>query len=236
MNPLKNVLKTGYYASLFLAIVTLITFGFAMTAIPVAGEFCPQDCSEYPYLDTVAQFPKDFIWMYLAQFVILLFLVFMLCLHYVAAIAVKIYSHIGLVFAMISGTVLLLDLFIQSSVVPASLMNNETEGLALLIQYNPHGVFIAMEELGYLLMGLSLLFMSFVFSKEKGSLATSLRLLFLVAFAGTIIAFVTIILVRGVVRNDLFEVMTISINWFTLIVAGFLASKFFRRKIKSLIN
>lgn len=34
-------------------------------------------------------------------------------------------------------------------------MHGETEGITLLTQYNAHGIFIALEELGYLLMSLS---------------------------------------------------------------------------------
>jgi len=34
----------------------------------------------------------------------------------------------------------------------------------MMIQYNPHGVFLALEELGYLLMSLSFLFMAPVFA------------------------------------------------------------------------
>jgi hypothetical protein len=29
-------------------------------------------------------------------------------------------------------------------------MNGETDGLSILTQYNPHGIFIALEEIGYL--------------------------------------------------------------------------------------
>ena len=41
----------------------------------------------------------------------------------------------------------------------------ETEGIALISQYNGHGIFIAMEELGYIIMGLSFLFLTPVFNR-----------------------------------------------------------------------
>jgi hypothetical protein len=44
------------------------------------------------------------------------------------------------------------DYYIQFSVIPMSLINRETERIPLLIRYNPHGIFLAMEELGYLVM------------------------------------------------------------------------------------
>ena len=43
-----NTLKFGFYASLSLAILTFITFGFALMAIPPAGPYYPGDCMSYP--------------------------------------------------------------------------------------------------------------------------------------------------------------------------------------------
>ena len=74
------------------------------------------------------------------------------------------YGQIGLSFALLSAGVLLGDYFVQFSVVPVSLMNGQTEGIALLTQYNPYGAFIVLEELGYLLMGLSFAFLAPVFA------------------------------------------------------------------------
>jgi hypothetical protein len=56
--------------------------------------------------------------------------------------------------------VLLGGYFVQFSMVPVSLMNGQSEGIALLTQYNPYGVFIVLEELGYLLMSLSFVFLA----------------------------------------------------------------------------
>ena len=48
----------GFYAAILTAVVTLVTFVLALTAIPISGPNCLSDCIEYPYLDTVAQFSK----------------------------------------------------------------------------------------------------------------------------------------------------------------------------------
>jgi hypothetical protein len=63
-------------------------------------------------------------------------------------VALRIRGQIGLSFALIAAGVLLSIYFVQFSVVPVSLMNGQTEGIALLTQYNPYGVFIVLEELG----------------------------------------------------------------------------------------
>ena len=90
--------------------------------------------------------------MYLAVIQLLAYTIFVVALHAIAPQPKKIFSQIGLVFALMAGFVLLSDYFIQFSVVPVSLMNGETDGIALLTQYNPHGIFIVLEELGYLLI------------------------------------------------------------------------------------
>lgn len=52
-------------------------------------------------------------------------------------------------------------------IVPISLAKNETDDLGLIIQYNSHGLFIALEELGYILMSFSLASLIPIFSKKK---------------------------------------------------------------------
>jgi len=60
------------------------------------------------------------------------------------------------VLSTIAALTLLADYFVQLTVVQPSLLAGERDGIALLSQYNPHGLFIALEELGYLLISLSL--------------------------------------------------------------------------------
>jgi hypothetical protein len=110
----------------------------------------------------------------LAMILVLSYLVLMVSIHAYASQDWKIFSQIGLSFAVIAALILLVDYFVQFSVVPISLMSGETEGIALLTQYNPHGIFIALEELGYILMSLSFLFVAPVFA-DKTRLGSSVR-------------------------------------------------------------
>ena len=171
----------GYYAAIATAVLTVVTFGFAINAIPISGANCVGDCIDYPYLNTVGQFPKDFIWMPLAMMLVLAYVTLMVSIHAHAPSEKKIFSQAGLAFALMAAVVLLIDYFVQFSVVPVSLMNNETEGLPLLIQYNSHGVFIALEELGYILMALSFLFMAPVFARSSRT-ESAIRWIFIIAF------------------------------------------------------
>ena len=71
-----------------------------------------------------------------------------------------IFGTLGLGLAVASMAVIAIDYFIQLRVVQPSLLNGESEGLAIMSQYNPHGVFIALEELGFLLAGLAFCFLA----------------------------------------------------------------------------
>jgi hypothetical protein len=224
----KNEIRVGYYSSLLLAVITLITFGFAITAVPVSGAFCPENCVDYPYLDTLKQFPKDFIWMYLAVVLNLVYVVYMISIHFYASEEKKIFSQIGLIISIMSALILIVNYFIQSSVIPASLKSGETEGIPLLIQYNSHGLFIAMEELGFILASLSFLFMAIVFGNEN-RLVFSIKWIFLIAFVLTVLSFVYVSFRHGIVRDDYFEITVISIVWLVFIINGILASIVFRR-------
>ncbi len=227
-----NMNMMGFYTSIFLTVMTLITFGFAIMAIPISGINCP-DCLEYPYLDTLSQFPGDYLWMFPATLLIMTYLIFIVSVHSFASGKNKIFSRISLVFAIVSSVVLLSCYFIQFSVIPASLMNGETDGIALLTQYNPHGVFIALEELGYLMMSFSFLFIAPVFTNNN-RVEKSIRWIFIIAFILAIIAFSFVTIKHGIVRKDRFEIIVILINWFVLMTTGILTGIVFRRALKQI--
>ncbi len=70
--------------------------------------------------------------------------------------------------------VLLIDYYIQVTVMQPSLVKGQLDGWAMLTMYNPHGVFIALEEIGYLLMSVVFLCLALVFvGSAAGSSAAS---------------------------------------------------------------
>lgn len=227
-----HVNRVGFYSALLTTLLTAVTFGFAIVAVPTSGANCLAGCFDYPYLDTLGQFPKDYRWMVPAMIMILVYLVFMAALHQAAPQPRKIYSQIGLIFASFAGLVLLADYFLQFSIVPVSLMHGETEGITLLTQYNAHGVFIVLEELGYLLMALSFLF--FVPGIAPHSrLERAARWVFGISFGLAVAALVYFSLIYGLDRQDRFEVTIISITWLALLINGTLFSFIFSRKLKA---
>ena len=223
----------GFYSAVLTAVATIVTFGLAITAVPISGANCPAECVDYPYLDTVSQYPKDFLWMLPAMLLVLGYVTLTVSIHFYAERQKRIFSQVGLTFSMIAAAILLSDYYLQFSIVPVSLMNAETEGLAMLIQYNPHGVFLVLEELGYLMMSLSFLFVAIALSNTS-RLESVIRWIFMIGFVLVIISLAVISITYGLERLDRFEIFVISIDWLTLIVNGILLSIVFRRRLNGI--
>jgi len=228
-NKVSNVI--GYYAALALAVITVITFALGIMAVPISGANAPGGGLPYPYLDTLQQFPQDYFWMIGAMLLLLTYVVLMVSINSIVDEGKKLISRLGVLFSVMASVILLLNYFIQVSVVPVSLAHNETAGITLITQYNPHGIFIAVEELGYILMSISFLFLAFVFDGQ-GRLEAWIKWIFMVSFVLTAGAFLLILAVFGIERQDRFEVIVISINWLVLIINGILLSVFFNRRFK----
>lgn len=213
------------------SVVTSITLVIAFLTPPLSGPFCEGGCFEYPYTGIISRFPRDYFWMYPAIIVSLLYLVLMVCIHYYASAERKIFSHIGLSISLIASTILIIDYFVQVSVIQPSLVKGETDGVAILSQYNPHGLFIALEEIGYLLMSLSFICVAPVFSSAN-RLHKALRVTLAAGFPMATAGLILITVKYGIMREYIFEVMIISIVWLELIIASLLLARIFRREFR----
>jgi len=218
----------GFYTAILMTVVTVITFGIAIFTPPISGPSCVDSCIEYPYLDIVSRFPRDYLWMYLAIILTLIYVVFMACIHNYASVGKKLFSQIGLSIALMAATILIVDYFLQLSVIQPSLESGETEGIALLTQYNPHGIFIALEEIGYLLMSVSFLCIAPIFSSSD-RVERAIRWIFSLSFFLAIITLIVVSLLYGIDRSYRFEIIVISIDWLVLTVTGMLVSIVFKR-------
>jgi hypothetical protein len=227
----KSYLTFGMYSAFLLSFLTIVTFGFAMMAIPPSGPYCPGNCMEYPFTDLLLYYPRDYYWMYLAIFQVFTFTVFIVTNHYNTHASRRLFTLLSISFTLISSTVLLIAYFTQFSVVPISVMKGETDGIALLTQYNDHGLFIAMEELGYITMSVALFFLAFAFSKSTRS-ERVIRIILITQLFLTITAFIFYSVKFGIERSYRFEVATITINWLAIIVVGILVGLFFKKNLK----
>lgn len=220
--------KFGYYCAVTTTVLTVITFGIAICTPPLSGPFCQGACLQYPYTDSMNRFPRDYFWMYPAIILSFSYLAMMLSIHQITRIEKKLYSMISVSFAVMSALVLSVDYFIQVSVIPPSLLAGETDGLALISQFNPHGIFIVLEELGFLFMMFSFFVLLPVFSGTN-SLEKAIRWTVILGCACTIVSFILISLLYGINREYRFEIAVISIVWIELIVLGILFTRHFKR-------
>lgn len=233
MNAERTNLRFGRYASLAVVIMTVITWVAAMFAVPPAGPYCIGDCMEYPFSDLLDYYPRDYYWMYLAIFQVFAYLLFMVSNYVLARTERKVFGLSSMAFSIITAMVLLTAYFVQFSVVPISMMKGETEGIALLTQYNGHGIFIVLEDLAYITMSISFLFLALTFSPES-RLENAIRLIFLIAFPLIVLSFVSYTILYGPDRSYRFEVAAITVDWLVLISTGILLSIHLRKKLKKL--
>ena len=201
------------------------------------GFVSPVRYISYPYVDVASStcgglqvvscefILMDYIWLYPAFLLAPIFVVLMACIHYYAPVDRTIFSQIGLSFALVYAAVIMTDYFIQWTVVQPSMLSGETEGLSLFTQYNPHGIFIALEGLGYLMMNMAFLSAAPVFA--GGRLERAIRWVFVMSFVLAVGSFAGLSLLGYDIVA--FEVTIITINCTALIVSGALLSVLFRR-------
>jgi hypothetical protein len=131
-------------------------------------------------------------------------------------------------FAFLSMALFVIDYFLQVSVIQPSLVLGETDGIALLSQFNAHGVFIVLEEMAFIMMSMSMLFMTPVFAGQTKT-EKAVRWIFAGDFLLTIVSFVLFTIFYGIFREYRFEVAAFSINWLALVASGILLSIIFRK-------
>ena len=218
-------MRLGFWAAVLTVGIAAV---FAALAIPTparSGPFCVTGCVAYPYIDVAQFIPGDYLWLVPGILLAPTVVVLMACIHACADEARKTWSRIGLSFAVLYAVVILMDYVLQLAVVVPSLQAGETDGLSLFTQYDPHGIFIALEALGYAMLTAALLFAAPVFI--GGRVERVIRGLFSLSFVLAVVAFVGLALLG----HDLvaFEVTVLLITWTVLISSGALLSVVFRR-------
>src|SRR5450759_4052482 len=141
--------RLGFWTAI-LTVFVVAVFAVVGIATPArSGPFCGNACVAYPYVDVAQFIPGDYLWLLPGILLAPTFVVLMACIHAHAAEPKQIYSRIGLSFALVYAVVILVDYYLQLTVVVPSLQAGETEGLSMFTQSDPHGLFIALETLGY---------------------------------------------------------------------------------------
>jgi len=116
------------------------------------------------------------------------FLVLMVSVHYYAATEKKIWSHVGIVFAVMYAVLISINYYVQLTLVVPHMLRGEVESIRFLL-FTPFDSFLySVDILGYSFMSLSTLFGAFVFT-EPGVERTAQR--FMIA-NGLILPFIAL--------------------------------------------
>lgn len=225
----KMLYYVGFISSTALAAAAAVTFAIAICTPPISGPFSAGGGITYPYTDIISRFPRDYYWMYPAMLLMLNYVIYMVCIDRYAGMQQKVFSRTALLFACLSAGILFVNYFVQVSVIQPSLINGETDAIAILTQYNPHGIFIALEEVGYIVMSVSILFLVPVFT-GTGRIQAGIRWIAILGFILTAVSLIVISAIYGVGREDRFEIAVITIDFMALILLGILSGILFRQE------
>lgn len=205
------------------AVLTAVTAAVALVigvfTLPHGGPYCRSNCVGYPYTGGAEFVPRDFWWMYPALLVALLAVVLMMGLPRRPSAHAALAARVAVMLATIAAGLLVTDYAVQLTAVQPSLLKKETDGLGLWSQFNPHGVFIALENAGYLLLALAFVAIG-VAMAARGRPERAARIVFIAGGTATPLALIGY---AAAYRADLdyrFEVAGIAVDWLVLIVAG----------------
>lgn len=220
-------MRFRYLSACSTAALTIVTFLISVMTVPLSGPMCVGNCFTYPFDGIASRFPRDYYWMVIAIIQVVSYLILLVNIHDYATLQKKVWSLLGVCFGTISAGTLILTYFIQLVVIQPSLLHGESDGIPLLTQFNPHGLFIALEEIGYILMAISFFFIGLVFS-EDGRLGKTARWIFQFGFFVVIALLLFYLFAYGHEREYRFEIAVISVDWLVLTIASILLAKIFK--------
>jgi len=159
----KTVNRIGFWSAILTTVWTIwfiVAFGSYMSSLP----------SEWPGIEAFAASfePIPYIaWVIPCLLLTLTFPVVMSCIHYYVPDDKKIWSLLGLVFAVMYGAVLAANYWVLLTLVRESLLSGYTEGLEWFVIGSPHSITNTIEGIGYGFMGLAAIFVSQVFDGNR---------------------------------------------------------------------
>jgi hypothetical protein len=125
--------------------------------------------------------------------------------------------------------ILVVDYASQLAFIQPALLLDETDGLSPWSQYNPHGVFITLETVGYVLLNLAFLFIGISMVRTPWRLWSAAGWVFVCGGALTLVLLLFYSALYRVRLDYRFEVAAIIVTWLVLIAASVLLSIAFLR-------
>jgi len=173
--PGKAVSQVGFWSAV-LATVWAVWF------ITVFGIYAPGVLAEWPGVEAFAAPFESTPYLLCVLPCLLLALTFPVLIssiHFRTPEDRRIWSWLGLIFAIMYGAALSIDYWLLLTVVRESLLSGYSEGLAWFVTGSPHSIASTLESIGYAFMGLTMLFVSRAFEGER--LERWLRWVFMVS-------------------------------------------------------
>lgn len=172
---IQTVSRLGFWAAF---LTTLMGIGYGVAVIVMAVGMAKTGSAAWSGIQAYAAGfqPASMLPLIPSLFLAPAFTTLMVCIHYYAAPEKRIWSHLGLAYTLIYATMATINYMIQLTAVRRSLLGGETDGLAMFVHGNPHGIFWALVS-AYVFMNLAMLFAAPVF--QGGKLEIWIRRIFL---------------------------------------------------------
>lgn len=218
--------RLGKWSAGATAVLAIVSAVVGVTTPPRSGPMCRlAECVTAPYTDVAAFVPRDYLWLYPSVALQLAFVVLVAVLVGRTAGERPAQAWAATGFVLLGAGLLVADYGLQLFVVQPSLLAGETDGLSLLSQYNPHGVFIGLENLGYAAIALGWLFLSAmtdgVLRRPSGRMR-AVRWVFLTGGLLTWGFLVGLAVGYGAGLEYRFELAAISLYWLVTVTTGVL--------------
>jgi hypothetical protein len=211
--------RLGLWVVILTGLMAVVSLAMAITTLPRSGPYCRSGCVGYPYTDAVAFVPRDYLWMYAAVVLTLLVMVLVECIHYQVPPDRRLLSRIGVAFTIMGVAILVVDYASQLTFIQPALVLGETEGLSPWTQYNPHGIFIALENVGYVMINVAFIFIGIAMLRMPRRLWRAAGWIFAVGGVATLALLVFYSAFYQVRLDYRFEVLAIFVTWLVLIAA-----------------
>jgi hypothetical protein len=224
--------RIATWAAAVTALAAMLALGIGVFTPPRGGILCTSGCIPYPYADAAPFVAGDSLWIVPATVMILGFVVVTACLHEIARPGGRLAGLVALALATLAAVLLAGDYAVHLMVVMPSLAKGEGNLVTIFSMYNPHGVFIALENAGYFVMGLAFLATAGAVA-PTGPLERAIRWVFLIAGTLAVGGLVVFAALFGTDLDVRYEVAAISVDYLALIVGGGLLAVLFRRPTRT---
>lgn len=220
--------SVAFWTAVGVALLAVISLAMAITTPPRSGPFCRSDCVSYPYTNAARFVPRDYLWMYPATMLLAVFVVLVGLLRERCAPERQWLAGVGLCFTGLGTAPLALAYGIQLTVLQPNLLSGHPEGLSPWSQYNPSGLFIALENIGYTTLGLAFICIGLALPAHVPRIRTT-GVIFTV---GGALILTLLVLLAVIYRSDLayrYEVWSILVTWLVMAITGVTLSVAFSR-------